>query len=450
MSPSRLIAIVMCAALLTALALIALTGGAWSRVEQSRHVLDRAVETERDADRLATAVHAWLLLGDRSRISDPVLREGGASHLRIATGMMDRLAEAAPDSVASGGLQQLRERIQFLAAATPDNRTWRTQSPLVISQLEAVSNRIEARLQAAAASTASDLRSLRRTAVYGVAGYTLLLIGLWLWIRRRLPSMAKGGDEADVASRIDAQVQIRTADLIRQNSALKAAETRVSARLKTLEAETASRLELLANLGHDIRTPLNGILGIAELMLQDAPHERDRQRMQTIMGSGRMLLRVVDGVLNSPSGATAAEAVSPAVDPQRTERLSASVLLAEDNAVNQIVIREMLEHLGCRVDLAENGRIAVERSAVKTYDLILMDWQMPELDGIQATQQIRARERDSGRVHLPIVALTANVSDHDAESCRQAGMDDFVAKPASIEALRGAVERALDLRGEAA
>jgi CheY-like chemotaxis protein len=111
------------------------------------------------------------------------------------------------------------------------------------------------------------------------------------------------------------------------------------------------------------------------------------------------------------------------------------VLLAEHNAINQIVIREMREHLGCRVDLAENVRIAVEQS---------------ELDGIEAPKQILAREHHGGRAHLPIVALTANVSDHDADSCRRAGMDNFIAKPASIEALRGAVARALELRSATA
>lgn len=450
MKASRLVAITLSSALLGVVVLAAIGGGAWTRAERSQRQLVRAAAVARDAERLDEAVHAWLLLRDRGQISDPVLRQGAESHVGFAEGMIERLIDAAQVRVTAAELQQLRERIRLGAAQSPASSGWRTQSPLIVSQLEAVRRGIDAQLRSVETRAASDRQALRQTAVFGTTGYALLLLGLWIWAHRRLPATSSISSDDAVARLVDEQVRSRTTDLLRQIRVLKSAETQAAAARHKAETENSARAALLANLNHDIRTPLNGILGLTELMLQDAPRERDRQRMQTIMGSGRMLLRVVSGVLDSSGATTERPDLRPTAEPQDASRLSASVLLAEDNAINQIVIREMLEHLGCRVDLAENGRIAVEQSELKAYDLILMDWHMPELDGIEATKRIRARERDGGRAHLPIVALTANVSDHDAESCRRAGMDDFIAKPASIEALRGAVARALEQRGEAA
>ena len=450
MTPSRLMSLVLSSALLAVVVLVLVVGAAWTRAERSQRQLERAAALERDAERLDDSVQAWLLLRDRSQISDTVLRQGARRNMTVADSIVERLIVAVPDSVAAAELQRLRDRIRLGAAQPADSRDWRTQSPLIVSQLEAVRRRIDAQVQSAKARNASDRQLFRQTAFFGAAGCALLLIGLWIWGHRRLPATPRVSGDETVARLVDEQVQSRTADLLRQIRVLKAAEATAAAARDQAEAENSARAALVANLSHDIRTPLNGILGLTELMLQDSPRDRDRQRMQTIMGSGRMLLRVVDGVLTSAVDTTAPRAQRPAAGPENAVRLSASVLLAEDNAINQIVIREMLEHLGCRVDLAENGRIAVEQSELKAYDLILMDWHMPELDGIEATKRIRARERDDGRAHLPIVALTANVSDQDADACRRAGMDDFVAKPASIETLRRAVARAMELRGEAA
>ena len=108
---------------------------------------------------------------------------------------------------------------------------------------------------------------------------------------------------------------------------------------------------------------------------------------------------------------------------------AARVLLAEDNAVNRKVAVRMLERLGCRVDCAVNGTEAVAMSAASAYDLILMDWQMPEVDGVEATRRIRARG-GSGRV--PIVAMTANAMQGDREACLAAGMDDYLPKPVQL------------------
>jgi CheY-like chemotaxis protein len=107
------------------------------------------------------------------------------------------------------------------------------------------------------------------------------------------------------------------------------------------------------------------------------------------------------------------------------------ILLVEDNPVNRAVTRVMLEYFGCRTDVARNGREALAAVAGAVYDLILMDCQMPEMDGYDATRAIRERESACGGEvrRIPIVALTAHAMEGDRESCLDAGMDDYLSKP---------------------
>jgi CheY-like chemotaxis protein len=119
-------------------------------------------------------------------------------------------------------------------------------------------------------------------------------------------------------------------------------------------------------------------------------------------------------------------------------RAGKRILLAEDNVVNEKVAKRFLEKLGYSVDAVANGRDAVDAWARGGYDLVLMDCQMPVLDGYAATREIRAREKGGARI--PIVALTANAMKKDELECRQAGMDDHLAKPLDREALARCLE----------
>jgi CheY-like chemotaxis protein/HPt (histidine-containing phosphotransfer) domain-containing protein len=127
--------------------------------------------------------------------------------------------------------------------------------------------------------------------------------------------------------------------------------------------------------------------------------------------------------------------------------LKGVVLLAEDNPVNQEVAKALLAKLGLRVDIAYNGAEALALSEAHRYDVILMDCQMPVMDGFQATAAIRQREGVSGRV--PIVALTANAMEGDRNKCLAAGMDDYLSKPYSRAQLAEVLGRWLPADGDA-
>jgi two-component system sensor histidine kinase/response regulator len=132
--------------------------------------------------------------------------------------------------------------------------------------------------------------------------------------------------------------------------------------------------------------------------------------------------------------AAPAAAAPPAMPAALT--LAGHVLVAEDNPVNQQVVSAMLDSLGVTHTLASNGRTAIEQLTQEHFDLILMDCQMPEMDGFEATAAIRARQRE-GMLdrHVPIVALTANAVEGDRERCLAAGMDDYLSKPFTRERL---------------
>ncbi|HEY2469886.1 MAG TPA: response regulator [Terracidiphilus sp.] len=119
---------------------------------------------------------------------------------------------------------------------------------------------------------------------------------------------------------------------------------------------------------------------------------------------------------------------------QAPER-SLRVLLAEDNPVNQTLAMRILQKLGHKVQVVNNGREALGRSQAEEFDLILMDVQMPELDGLEATTAIRAAESNTGK-HVPIVAMTAHAMKGDREKCLSAGMDDYLSKPIRTEQLK--------------
>ncbi len=135
----------------------------------------------------------------------------------------------------------------------------------------------------------------------------------------------------------------------------------------------------------------------------------------------------------------AARAGAAAPAKPETKPSTGRVLLVDDNVVNQKVGILMLEQLGCRVDVAADGKEAVEMVFAFPYDVVFMDCQMPEMDGYEATRTIRAREEDGRRI--PIIAMTAHAMQGDREKCLEAGMDEYIRKPVKPTELKRALER---------
>jgi CheY-like chemotaxis protein len=147
---------------------------------------------------------------------------------------------------------------------------------------------------------------------------------------------------------------------------------------------------------------------------------------------------------NSASRSAASDAAGSADFPDAQPPLR--ILLAEDNPVNQKVAGRMLQRGGHIIQIAANGRDAVAAWEQLEFDLILMDVQMPELNGLEATATIRQRERSSG-AHIPIIALTAHAMSGDRETCLAAGMDGFVTKPIDTDDLYREIRRVREVFG---
>jgi len=139
-----------------------------------------------------------------------------------------------------------------------------------------------------------------------------------------------------------------------------------------------------------------------------------------------LLFEATMSALGGPSGEETASAQPAVASPHLSSIAGARILLAEDNDINQQVACELLGDAGLLVDVAENGRLALEKAQHESYDLVLMDMQMPVMDGIEATRELRKIPRLAG---LPIVAMTANAMQRDRDRCLAAGMNDYVVKP---------------------
>jgi signal transduction histidine kinase/AmiR/NasT family two-component response regulator len=142
----------------------------------------------------------------------------------------------------------------------------------------------------------------------------------------------------------------------------------------------------------------------------------------------------------TPGGAWAkARWPAPAAQPARHWR----VLVAEDNAVNQILVRALLERMGHCCDVVADGSEALLQLQSARYDVVLMDVQMPGMDGLEATRRLRQRERTEGLPRLPVLAMTAHAMAEDRQTCLEAGMDDHVTKPVEPEVLAAAIDHAV-------
>jgi CheY-like chemotaxis protein len=202
---------------------------------------------------------------------------------------------------------------------------------------------------------------------------------------------------------------------------------RFAVAIRTDSRLAGTRLVLFTSVGHKLdRARLEG-LGFCGFLLKPARRAQVREVLESaLQGKPSVFAPKKGGDVGSTAGTERAQ-------------IRAHVLLAEDNEVNQKLAARLLERLGCEVEVTSNGREALAAFRKVPFDMVLMDCHMPEMDGFEATAEIRRLEAASERT--PIVALTANAMEGDRERCLAAGMDDYLTKPLRRGELEAAVER---------
>jgi signal transduction histidine kinase/two-component SAPR family response regulator/HPt (histidine-containing phosphotransfer) domain-containing protein len=201
----------------------------------------------------------------------------------------------------------------------------------------------------------------------------------------------------------------------------------LAAEIRKLRGPETLPMILLTSMGIVSDTPENSLAPFAACLTKPIKQNQLHD----------LLLQVVAGPRRT------AKRVLPTnkLDASLAQRLPMHLLLADDNMVNQRVAQRLFEQMGYHVDVAGDGVEAIEATKRKNYDIIFMDVQMPEMDGLQATQRIRLVEKEESRPTCIIIAMTASAMLGDRERCLAAGMDDYLAKPVRPEAVQSALER---------
>jgi PAS domain S-box-containing protein len=193
--------------------------------------------------------------------------------------------------------------------------------------------------------------------------------------------------------------------------------------------------------------------GTALIMVTSLGQRGDAKRLESVGFSGYLVKPVREGKLRDMLCLILNSKTEPADSPEKMILTSHSfpahrrrILIAEDNVTNQLVALKLLEKLGYRADVAANGEEAITALQSIPYDLVLMDCQMPEMDGFEATRLIRRGEAGTARASIPIIAMTARAMQGDREKCLEAGMNDYMSKPVDPAALAKALDRWLTRR----
>ncbi|RJP87298.1 MAG: response regulator [Desulfobacteraceae bacterium] len=214
-------------------------------------------------------------------------------------------------------------------------------------------------------------------------------------------------------------------------------------------AEDRGKNEFLANLSHDIRSPLNAVIGFTELIAETSLSPEQSFYIEKIRESSTTLLSRINGLFDGaniePGNQDLEDAPAseirplPGLSTEFPESIRGiHVLVVEDSEINRLIIRKMLEDAQIQVTLVHNGWQAISALDESVYDAVLMDIQMPGMDGYETARRIRHNPRHE---HLPIIALTAYVLDGSREKCLDAGMNDVVTKPIDYSQLFATLAR---------
>lgn len=214
---------------------------------------------------------------------------------------------------------------------------------------------------------------------------------------------------------------------------------KIESELRAAEEANRVRNEFLGEMSHEMRTPLNVILGIDTLALKDEDLKPEtREQFVKIGDSARRMLTLVDGLLKMDiSKDKALSHHEEMIDEELEFPEDCRVLVVDDIAENAEIVMDLLELEGVESDHAEDGLQALqmfEASEPGYYDLILMDLRMPVMDGHESAKRIRALDRSDAKT-VPIVALTANASEEDVRKTAESGMNEHLAKPTESDYL---------------
>jgi CheY-like chemotaxis protein len=226
---------------------------------------------------------------------------------------------------------------------------------------------------------------------------------------------------------------------------------------KKVKEETAALhdfyKQLLIKLNHEVRNPLNGVSGMSTLLEGTAVNDEQRGYIQSIRNCSRDVMEALNHLFTSAG-------IGNGEEKQKNDQLKAEtkdqptrgnvklseefalhyplrILVAEDDKMNQQLAVMILKRLGYSADIAPNGNDVLEMVSEKKYDLILMDVQMPEMDGLEATRMIRL----CLSTQPVIIAMTANAMNGDRDACLAAGMDDYLSKPVNLNELVELLEK---------
>lgn len=259
----------------------------------------------------------------------------------------------------------------------------------------------------------------------GARGEQHLADGRWLMVdERRMPDGGVIGIRVDIT------------EMKRQEQALEQALARA-------EAAQRAKNAFVADMSHALRTPLNGVLGLAHALESSATTPEQTALLEDLRRSAAELDQMVTDLLDYGPADLAPDVEAPSPASARPLR----VLAADDNPTNRKVLSLILESVGCDIVTVEDGLQAVDAWRKGAFDVLLMDLRMPVLDGAGAIKAIREEERERGLSRTPTVVLSANTSPEDRALTAAAGADGHVAKPIRIETLLAAMEAALALEG---
>ncbi len=244
-------------------------------------------------------------------------------------------------------------------------------------------------------------------------------------------------------------------------------------------AASRTKSKFLANMSHEVRTPMNGVLGMLQLLKMTGLDDEQHDYVKTAMESGKNLLTIINDILDYSKIEAGKLQITPeefsvrdmiktlmasfktdtnprkvnlhyCVAPEVPEVLIADHmrirqvlynLVVEDEKINQQILQAILNKLGHRTTIAENGFIALDLLVSNHFDIVLMDVQMPEIDGLETTKRIRTAKEFFHINNIPIIALTACAMAGDKERCLEAGMTGYLAKPVDIKKLESLLQK---------